>query len=305
MAGKLIKVTIVLFVFFFISPSYAKPLQELNLMLDWYANPDHAPIYVAQEQGFFKEQGLKVNIIEPADPADTVKMVAADKVDLGITYQPKYILLKKRKIPVTQVGTLVATPLECIVALKGGSIHSIYDFKGKTIGYSDAGTDLVLLERLLQKAHLTMDDITLVNVHYDITQSLLSNKIDAATGVMRNYELTELKLAARPGKAFCPEDLDMPPYSELIFIANKNEIDKAKLAKFFAALEKGTQYLIDNPDESWKEFIKHHHNMNNRFNKTVWYATLPRFALRPGIVDEQRIQLYEDFIDDMNKYKNI
>ena len=62
--------------------------KQLTLMLDWFVNPNHGPIVIAQERGYFKQQGLEVDIQEPADPSTPPKLVAAGKVDMAISYQP-------------------------------------------------------------------------------------------------------------------------------------------------------------------------------------------------------------------------
>ena len=59
--------------------------------MDWFPNPDHAPVYVAKAKGFFAEQGLDVDIMVPADPNDPLKLVAAGKINFAISYQPSVI----------------------------------------------------------------------------------------------------------------------------------------------------------------------------------------------------------------------
>ncbi|MEF1228304.1 ABC transporter substrate-binding protein, partial [Vibrio fortis] len=61
---------------------------KVTLMLDWFVNPNHGPIVIAHERGYFEEQGLEVEIQEPADPSTPAKLVAAGRVDLAVTYQP-------------------------------------------------------------------------------------------------------------------------------------------------------------------------------------------------------------------------
>ncbi|VFS72443.1 Putative thiamine biosynthesis protein HI_0357 [Raoultella terrigena] len=68
---------------------HAAANEKLTLVLDWYINPDHAPIMVAEQIGAFKEQGLDVKIIPPSDPALPPRLVAARQADLAITYQPQ------------------------------------------------------------------------------------------------------------------------------------------------------------------------------------------------------------------------
>ncbi len=127
--------------------------QKLTLMLDWFVNPDHAPIFVAQQQGFFKQQGLSVTIIPPADPSDPPKLVAVGKVDIAIDYQPHVLISKAQGLPLVQVGTLVATPLNALAVLQSSPYKTIKDLKGKTIGYSSGSTDYVMLKGLNHHIH--------------------------------------------------------------------------------------------------------------------------------------------------------
>src|SRR3954470_17099888 len=66
-----------------------KKMQKVTLMLDWYPNAVHSLLYVAEEKGYFKEQGLDVDLKMPADTNDPLKLVAANKVDMAISYPPE------------------------------------------------------------------------------------------------------------------------------------------------------------------------------------------------------------------------
>lgn len=91
--------------------------EKLTLVLDWYINPDHAPIMVAEQIGAFKAQGLDVKIVPPSDPALPPRLVAAGQADLAITYQPQVTFSPMRGLPLVRVGTLINSPLNTIIAL--------------------------------------------------------------------------------------------------------------------------------------------------------------------------------------------
>lgn len=91
--------------------------EPLTLVLDWYINPDHAPIMVAEQIGAFKAQGLDVRIIPPSDPALPPRMVAARQADLAITYQPQVHFFADEGLPLVRVGTLINSPLNTVIAL--------------------------------------------------------------------------------------------------------------------------------------------------------------------------------------------
>ena len=92
------------------SSNIVKAADKLTLMLDWFVNPDHAPLIVAKQKGFFKNAGLDVDLIAPADPNSPPKMVAAGKADLAVSYQPQLHVQVSQGLPLIRIGTLVSTP---------------------------------------------------------------------------------------------------------------------------------------------------------------------------------------------------
>ncbi|MFN3233963.1 MAG: ABC transporter substrate-binding protein [Gammaproteobacteria bacterium] len=272
----MIKRSICILLFFPII-AFAQPQKTFNVVLDWFANPDHAPLFVAKEQGYFAKQGLSVRLIEPADPSDPPKLIAAGKADLAITYEPRFVLQKKAGWPLVRVGTLIDSPLDCLVVLKDSNIHSIKDLKGKTIGITDAGQDNQMLKIMLHAAGLSLEDVHIVDVHYSLVQALIMKRVDAATGMMRNIELIEMQQAGHPGRAFYPENYGMPTYSELIFIANSNHASDPEIQKFFLALHQGVVYLKAHPEQTWQTFAKQHPVQNNALNHAVWLKTVECF----------------------------
>ena len=121
----------IIFVLSFLLTTPVFAADKMTVLLDWFVNPDHAPIIVAREKGFFADQGLGVEGIAPADPSDPPKLVAAGKADLAISYQPQIHLQVAAGLPLIRVGTLVSTPLNCLLVLKDGPIRKFSDLKGK------------------------------------------------------------------------------------------------------------------------------------------------------------------------------
>jgi putative hydroxymethylpyrimidine transport system substrate-binding protein len=271
-------------------------LRHLTVILDWFMNPDHSPLFVAKWQGFFAAQGLDVEWINPADPADPPKWVAAGKADIAITYEPKYLIAQKQGLPLVWLATLVATPLDCMITLQDSGINSIQDFKGKRIGYSSGDVDGVMLTRVLKQAGLTDKDVTLINIHYNLTQPLLAHQVDVVTGAMRNFEPNEIILAGQKPKLFYVEDYGIPNYEELIFVTSQKEAGDPALAKFTTALQQGTAYLLKHPEESWQAFAKANPELNNELNRRAWFETLPRFARRPTAYDAKAYQQMRVFL---------
>jgi putative hydroxymethylpyrimidine transport system substrate-binding protein len=278
--------------------SPAAAADKLTLVLDWFVNPDHAPIIIAQERGFFAEQGLEVEAIAPADPSDPPKMVAAGRADLAIAYQPQLHLQIREGMPLVRVGTLVATPLNCLLVLADGPIKSIADLEGRSVGFSVAGVEETLLGAILARSGLTLDDVRLVNVNWALSPALMSGQVDAVIGAFRNFELNQMEIEGVPGRCFFPEEEGLPAYDELIYVANADALDKAKIARFLAATEKATQYIVNHPEESWETFAGTAPELDDELNRLAWGDTLPRFALRPAALDAGRYARFEAFLNE-------
>lgn len=274
----------------------ASAADKITVLLDWFINPDHAPLYVALERGYFRDAGLDVEFKAPADPNDPPKLVAAGKADLAVTYQPNLHTQIDRGLPLVRVATLVATPLNSLVVLKDSGIDSIADLKGKTVGFSVGGFEDAILNAMLGKHGLTLKDIKLVNVNFSLSPALISKKVDAVIGAYRNFELNQLDILKRPGRAFYVEEQGVPAYDELIVVANANEISKTYIRKFVDAMERGVQYLVNHPDESWKLFIRGRSQLDDELNRRAWRDTLPRFSLRPGALDRNRYTVFAAFL---------
>ena len=269
---------------------------KVTLLLDWFINPDHGPIIIASEKGIFKDAGLEIEIIPPANPAAPPKLVAAGKADIAISYQPQLHMQVHEGLPVTRVGTLVATPLNCLLVLEDGPIKTLSDLKNKKIGYSISGMEQALLSAILKKAKVNKDEVEFINVNWSLSPSLMSKQVDAVIGAYRNFELNQMKIEGVKGRCFYIEEEGVPPYDELIFIVNNKNINKDMLTKFLDSIEKATQYIINHPDETWKIFSNYSKELNNELNEMAWYDTIPRFALRPAALDKRRYTRFEDFL---------
>jgi putative hydroxymethylpyrimidine transport system substrate-binding protein len=283
----------------------AHAAEKMTVLLDWFVNPDHAPLIIAREKGFFKDAGLDVALIAPADPNDPPKLVAAGKAELAVSYQPQLHVHAEAGLPLVRIATLVATPLNSLVVLKDGPIKTIADLKGKKVGYSIGGFEDAILGKMLSKAGLSLKDVTLINVNFSLSPSILSGQVDAVIGAFRNFELNQMDIIGKPGKAFYPEEEGVPPYDELILVANKSSLGDSRLRLFVDAVEKATQFLINHPQESWKLFITAHKDLDNELNKRAWAATLPRFALRPAALDKARYKRFAIFLKEQKLIKSI
>jgi putative hydroxymethylpyrimidine transport system substrate-binding protein len=278
--------------------SAANAADKLTVLLDWFVNPDHAPLVIAKEKGFFAAHGLDVDLIAPADPSAPPRLVAAGQGDIAVDYQPSLMLQVKEGLPLVRFGTLIGSPLNCLIVLKDGPVKSIADLKGKKIGYSVASFQDAYLNAILKSAGLTRQDITEVNVNFNLVTALLSGQVDAAIDGYRNFELIQLRQEGRPGLAFYPEEHGVPPYDELIYVVARDKVKDPRLPRFLAAVKEATDFIAAHPDEARDVFMKSHPDLNDALNREAFAATLPFFARDPAALDTARYERFAAFLKD-------
>ncbi|WP_424973447.1 ABC transporter substrate-binding protein [Dinoroseobacter sp. S124A] len=271
---------------------------KMTLLLDWFVNPNHGPIILAEERGYFAEAGLEVEVIAPADPSAPPKLVAAGQGDLAVSYQAQTHLQVHEGLPLLRVGTLVATPLNCLLTLEDGPIKSPADLKGGKIGFSVAGVEEALLRAVLGKYGVAFEEVELVNVNFSLSPSLMSGQVDAVIGAYRNFELNQMEIEGIAGNCIYIEEEGVPPHDELIYVAHAETMDTDKITRFLGAVEKATQYIINHPEDAWEIFSGTSAELDDRLNAMAWEDTLPRFALRPAALDEGRYARFEEFLKD-------
>ena len=74
-------------------------LVSVSLALDWFPNSNHIGLFIAQEKGYFEDEGLKVNLYTPVDPSTVLQTVGAGRDDFGINYQPDVLLARAQGVP--------------------------------------------------------------------------------------------------------------------------------------------------------------------------------------------------------------
>ncbi|MDH3712330.1 MAG: ABC transporter substrate-binding protein [Gammaproteobacteria bacterium] len=270
--------------------------EKLTVMLDWFVNPDHGPLFVARERGYFEQAGLQVELIAPADPNNPPKFVAAGKADIAISYQPQLHVQVAQGLPLVRIGTLVSMPLNSLVVLAGGPVRTLADLKGRKVGFSVGGFEDALLKAMLAKHGLTLADVTLINVNFSLSPALIAGQVDAVIGAFRNFELNQMDIEGHPGRAFFVEEHGVPAYDELIFVAHKESLRRPSLAQFVSAIERATHYMVNHPQESWELFVGTDKSLDDELNQRAWRDTLPRFALRPAALDIGRYRRMADFL---------
>ena len=272
----------------------AKTAQNLRLMLDWFPNVDHLPIYVAQENGYFKEQGIQVQIISPSETADALKLAAIGNVDLAVSYQPQTIIAADQGLALKVIAPLVRHPLTTLLFLADKGIELPQDLSGKKIGYTVPGLMDVLLHAFASINRI--EDFTPVNVGFTILPALVSGKVAAVMGPFKTYETVAMAQHGYESAFFELEKWGIPDYEELIFVCSPAVLDKKQDAVkgFVLALEKAFVHVAAYPEESLALYLGAVPQADKQMETDAFALTRPYFATTLGH-DPDKWQAFADF----------
>ncbi len=272
----------------------ARAGQRLSLMLDWFPNVDHLPIYLARDQGMFKAAGLELDILSPSESTDGLKLVAAGKVDLAVSYQPQTIMAAARGLEVRAVGRLVGHPLTTILFLKDKGIEKPSDLDGKRIGYTVAGLMDVLLEAFARLNGIYR--YRPVNVGFAIAQSLASGKVDAVMGGFKTYETVTMAAKGIQTAYFELEKYGIPDYDELVFVSSAKVLAvKARAVSVFVnAIREAIAKVRANPDQALAAYFRQLPDADRKIESAAFRLTLPYYA-EDQFLEESRWQRFADF----------
>lgn len=249
-----------------------KELEEFNVVLDWYPNAVHAFIYEAIEKGYYAEEGLKVNVQFPSNTNDALSLTAAGKADIGVYYLQDVVMARANQaVPVKAVGTIVQKPLNIILSLKEKNITSPKDLIGKKIGY--AGTELseALVKTILEDAGGTENDVSIIDVGFDLMSAMTTGQVDATIGCMVNHEVPAMKEEGFDVNYFFLNDYGVPDYYELVFVTGESQLEneKDKLQRFLKASKKGFDDMKKDPEEALQILLNNQNAENFPLKESV------------------------------------
>jgi putative hydroxymethylpyrimidine transport system substrate-binding protein len=284
-------------------PTAAPGQKRLTLLLDWLPNADHAPIYAAQASGAFRSAGLDVRIQTPSDAASPLKLLAARKVDLAITYEPELLLARDKGQSIVGVGALVQRPLSSLISLKD-KVKAPQDLAGKRVGVTGLPSDEAALRAILAKAGVDRNRVKTVDVGFNLVPSLLGKKVDAILGAYWNVEAVELQRQHKDPSVIPIDQAGVPTYDELVFAAREDYVGEQGeiVRRFMQALARGAQAMRDDPEMAVDALVAANKDLDRDTQLAMVRKTLPAYfpvAGKPfGWMDPSEWTAYGDWMYD-------
>jgi putative hydroxymethylpyrimidine transport system substrate-binding protein len=254
--------------------------EPFTLMLDYFPNADHAGIYAAQASGEYERAGLDVKIQAPPDAAVPLRLLQAGRADLVISYEPELLLARDQGADLVAVGALVQKPLTSLMSLGERAIGRPEQLAGKRIGTSGLAYQTAYVRTILERAGVDPDSAKVTNVGFKLTQAMLSKKVDATLGAFWNYEGVDLQRRKRDPKILRMEDLGVPTYNELVFVARRDALDAegaGRVRRFLQATARGHELLRREPRAGVDALLEANPDLDRELEMAVVRATLPVF----------------------------
>jgi NitT/TauT family transport system substrate-binding protein len=266
-------------------------LKPVKLQLQWYADAQFAGYYAAVDQGYYKDEGLDVQIVEGSADIVPIDVLSAGDVDYAISWVPKVLGSIEQGAAVTDVAQIFERSATTQISFKDKNITSPADLKGKSVGSWGYGNEWELFAGM-QKDGVGLKDIKLVQQAFDMN-GFLAGDIDAAQAMTYN-EYAQVLESKNPktGKLYTPDDLNVINWNDVgtamlqdaIWAPSEKLGDKDfadQTVKFIKASIKGWAYVRDHPEEAAKIVTaagsqlgeSHQLWMTNEVNKLIWPST--------------------------------
>ena len=262
------------------SSSGAQALTNTTVLLDWFPNPDHIALYLAQKDGDFTKQHLNVTFQSPSNSTDALKLVSLGQVPLAISYEPETITAATAGLNVAAVAAMIPTPLNSLIISGKSGVSGPAGLSGKTVGTDGDPVSAQMLKAVLKKDNISLNQIKLVTVNEGLVPAMVSNKVAAIISGYRNVEGIQLASLGLNPKVYPVETLGVPNYDELVIIANKSKLAsdaayRTMVKEFLAGLGQGAAAAQAHPAAALAAISPVAKGYSPALLKKMVYATAP------------------------------
>ena len=237
----------------------AQAKTKVTVVLDWTPNTNHTGLYAAINEGYFQQEGLEVEIIEPVEGA-VEQLVSAGTAQFGVSYQESVTFARAQGVPVVSLAAVIQHNTSGFASLKEKNIVTPKDFEGKKYGGWGSPIEEATLRYLMQQDGADPDKVQIVTTgEADFFQASASGEIDYAW-IFEGWAGIEARLSGMElnyidlGKV--AEVFDY--YTPVLITSEKNiEENRGMVEKFMRAVAKGYQFAMKNPDAAAEILMDH------------------------------------------------
>lgn len=236
-------------------------MKKLRIGLEWFLNPDHLPLLIGMEKGWFEEVGLDIEMIEPTEHLDAVDALESGEMDLAITEPIHLVEDGARGKNVVGLARFLHTN-GGVMYFGGSAIERPRDMAGVRIQYPGApgpgGPAIVKTMIEADGGSCDVEDFTAVNNGFYHTNALIEDKADVATLVFYNFEVLEARHRGHKAHFFALKDWGIPDFCQLILIADSTRLEERRddFVAFIKVLSRGIDFLHQNPQDAKEIYFR-------------------------------------------------
>ncbi|WP_141993923.1 ABC transporter substrate-binding protein [Bacillus sp. B4EP4a] len=279
-------------------------LKKVSVVLDWTPNTNHTGLYVAKEKGYFKEQGLDVEIIMPGE-AGADKLVASGKSEFGVSYQEGITQARVQGVPIVSVAAVIQHNTSGFASPEAKNIKTPKDFEGKTYGGWGSPVEKAIIDSLMKKENADVNKVDIVNTGDTDFFTSVKRDIDFAwiyygwTGI--EAELRNEKL----NMVYLTEYSDKLDYYTPVLTTNEKMIkeDPETVKAFVQAASKGYQFAIKNPDDAADILIKSAPDLDAKLVKKSQEWLADKYQDDAPRWGEQKLEIWKNYSEWMTENK--
>lgn len=228
--------------------------RKITLVLDWTPNTNHTGIYVAMEKGFFAEEGIEVEVVQPPEGGAEV-LVASGKAEFGISFQDTMApaIIGEDALDITAVAALVQHNTSGIISRAGEGMDRPSGMEGHSYSTWNGSIELAMLENVVEADGGDFSKVELIPSTVTDEVSALSTKSTDSIWIFYGWAGVKMELEDIETDYFAFKDINpvFDYYSPVLIANNAFLQDESEYAKgFLRALKKGYEYAIENPEEA-------------------------------------------------------
>lgn len=252
-------------------------LKKMTLILDWYPSPNHIPIYTGLQKGIFAKHGIDLIIKKPHDFPEIPSLISSGLADFALYTMPHTILSATRGNDITVAAILIPSPTNGFYHLKqnGGCCLGHYD--GKTFASTYHFLSRATGPIIEKSHHIKFHDKQ--KLRCDVLTALVTDSASLVSGALYNIEGENWKYHGIDVCYHSFEDLGIPSYCELVFLANRKS--EVEIRWFREAIAECITYCRENPEESFTCYLGYQSHKSKKtidWERKAWKVTLPLLA---------------------------
>jgi ABC-type nitrate/sulfonate/bicarbonate transport system substrate-binding protein len=252
------------------------------LVLDFTPNAVHSGIYAALTRGYYREQGIDLEVQPPGESSDAPKLLAAGRIEFAILDIHDLGIARERGIDVVGVAPIVQRPLASVIARADGPVRRPRDLEGRSVGVTGLPSDEAVVDSEVAADGGDPEQVERVTIGFNAVSSLAAGKVDAATAFW-NAEAVALRGQGVSTRVFKVDRFGAPSYPELVLATSQQllEEDPELVNAVVRATRRGYASVVGDPETALDDLLAANPSLERADQQAQLDVLLPILQPRP------------------------